>query len=314
MEDGEMREGIYELVIVGGGPAGISASIYAVRKRMNFLLITEAVGGQVLTSGEIENFLGYSEIDGVQLVEKMVEHMKHFDIEPLLDRVVEVKKKGGEFLIRTMSGKEVLSKTLLLCTGSEHRRLNIPGEKEYTGRGVSYCYTCDAPFFKDARVLVVGGGNAGFEAGEQLINYAKEIYIAEITDKIRADEVLREKVLSSPKVKLLLRHAVKEIRGDGSKVTGVLLEDLSAGKIYELPVEGVFVEVGLIPRTELAEQLGVLRNDRGEIVVDCNNRTSENGVYSAGDCTNIFAKQIITAAGEGAKALLSVYHDLTYSS
>ena len=309
-----MREGIYDLLVIGGGPAGISASIYAARKRMNFLLVTEAVGGQVLTSGEIENFLGYSEIDGVQFVEKMMEHMGHFGIEPLLDRVVEVKKDGEGFVSRTMSGKEFVSKSLLLCTGSEHRKLNVPGEREYTGRGVSYCYTCDAPFFKEARVLVVGGGNAGFEAAEQLINYSREIYIAEITDTLRADEILREKVLSSPKVKLLLRHAVKEIKGDGSKVTAVLLEDLSESKVYELPIDGVFVEIGLVPRTELARQLGLLLNERGEVIIDCNNRTSERGVYAAGDCTNIFAKQIITAAGEGAKALLSLYHDLTYSS
>ncbi|RLJ71004.1 alkyl hydroperoxide reductase subunit F [Hydrogenivirga caldilitoris] len=305
---------MYKVVIVGGGPAGISASIYAARKKLNFLLVTEAVGGQVLTSGEIENFLGYSEIDGVQLVEKMMEHMKHFEIEPLLDRVVEVRKEGHGFSLKTMSGKEISSQTLLLCTGSDHRRLNVPGESEYTGRGVSYCYTCDAPFFKGARVVVVGGGNAGFEAAEQLINYAEEVYIVEVTDSVRADEVLKDKVLSSPKVKLLLKHAVKEVKGDGARVTGVVMESLTDGKVYELPVEGVFVEIGLVPRTELAEQLGILRNERGEIVVDCNNRTSERGVYAAGDCTSIFAKQIITAAGEGAKALLSLYHDITYST
>ncbi len=163
------------------------------------------------------------------------------------------------------------------------------------------------------RVVVVGGGNAGFEAAEQLIKYAREIYLAEITERVRADEILKDKVLSSPKVKLLLRTAVREIKGDGSKVTGVVLEDMKEGRVYELPVDGVFVEVGLVPRTELAAQLKVHLNDRKEIVIDCNNRTSVRGVYAAGDCTSIFAKQIITAAGEGAKALLSLYHDLTYS-
>jgi len=309
-----MKGSTYDLVIVGGGPAGISASIYAARKKMNFVVITETVGGQVLTSGEIENFLGYSEIDGVQLVERMMEHMNHLGIEPVLDRVVEVRREGELFVSRSMSGEEFRSKALLLCTGSEHRKLGVPGEEEYTGRGVSYCYTCDAPFFKDSRVLVVGGGNSGFEAAEQLLNYAEEIYVAEIGDRVRADEVLKEKVLSSPKVKLLLRHAVKEVRGDGSRVTGVLLEDLSSSRLYELPVDGVFVEIGLVPRTELALRLGLLLNERKEIVIDCNNRTSERGVYAAGDCTNIFAKQIITAAGEGAKALLSLYRDMTYSS
>ncbi len=309
-----MRGDTYDVVIVGAGPAGISASIYAARKKMNFLLVSETVGGQVLTSGEIENFLGYSEIDGVQLVERMVEHMNHFGIEPKLDRVVELSKEGDTFTLKTIRGDVLRSRAVLLCTGSEHRKLGVPGEAEYTGRGVSYCYTCDAPFFRDMKVLVVGGGNAGFEAAEQLLNYAREIYIAEISGSVGADEILREKVLSDRRVKLLLKTKVKEIRGNGKEVTSVILEKVEEGETYELEVDGVFVEIGLVPKTELAESLGILRNERKEIIVDCNNRTSEKGVYAAGDCTSIFAKQIITAAGEGAKALLSVYHDLTYGT
>ncbi len=308
-----MREGIYDTVIVGAGPAGISAAIYAVRKRMNFLLVSESVGGQVLTSGDIENFLGYAEIDGVQFVDRMVSQMNHLGIEPLLDRVVSARREGDHFLLETLSGRRIPTRTLLLCTGSEHRKLNVPGEREFTGRGVSYCYTCDAPFFRDMKVAVVGGGNAGFEAVEQLLNYASEIYLIELGDKLRADEILRERVLKDNRVKVLLRTAVREIRGDASGVKSLLLEDLKEGKLKELEVSGVFVEIGLVPKTELADQLGVIKNERGEIVIDCNNRTSEEGVYAAGDCTNIFAKQIITAAGEGAKALLSLYHELIYS-
>ncbi len=308
-----MREGIYDTVIVGAGPAGISAAIYAVRKRMNFLLVSESVGGQVLTSGDIENFLGYAEIDGVQFVDRMVSQMNHLGIEPLLDRVVSARREGDHFLLETLSGRRIPTRTLLLCTGSEHRKLNVPGEREFTGRGVSYCYTCDAPFFRDMKVAVVGGGNAGFEAVEQLLNYASEIYLIELGDKLRADEILKERVLKDDRVKVLLRTAVREIRGDASGVKSLLLEDLKEGKPRELEVSGVFVEIGLVPKTELADQLGVIKNERGEIVIDCNNRTSEEGVYAAGDCTNIFAKQIITAAGEGAKALLSLYHELIYS-
>ncbi len=308
-----MREGIYDTVIVGAGPAGISAAIYAVRKRMNFLLVSESVGGQVLTSGDIENFLGYAEIDGVQFVDRMVSQMNHLGIEPLLDRVVSARREGDHFLLETLSGRRIPTRTLLLCTGSEHRKLNVPGEREFTGRGVSYCYTCDAPFFRDAKVAVVGGGNAGFEAVEQLLNYASEIYLIELGDKLRADEILRERVLKDDRVKVLLRTAVREIRGDASGVKSLLLEDLKEGKLKELEVSGVFVEIGLVPKTELADQLDVIKNEKGEIVIDCNNRTSEEGVYAAGDCTNIFAKQIITAAGEGAKALLSLYHELIYS-
>ena len=308
-----MRESIYDTVIVGAGPAGISAAIYAVRKRMNFLLVSESVGGQVLTSGDIENFLGYAEIDGVQFVDRMVSQMNHLGIEPLLDRVVSARREGDHFLLETLSGRRIPTRTLLLCTGSEHRKLNVPGEREFTGRGVSYCYTCDAPFFRDAKVAVAGGGNAGFEAVEQLLNYASEIYLIELGDKLRADEILRERVLKDDRVKVLLRTAVREIRGDASGVKSLLLEDLKEGKLKELEVSGVFVEIGLVPKTELADQLDVIKNEKGEIVIDCNNRTSEEGVYAAGDCTNIFAKQIITAAGEGAKALLSLYHELIYS-
>jgi alkyl hydroperoxide reductase subunit F len=301
-----------QLVIIGGGPAGISASIYAARKKMDFVLITKEVGGQVIKAGNIENYLGYAMVDGITLVEKMMEHMRKLGVEPILDEVVDVERLSEGFEVRTASGQSFKTKTVLFCTGSEHRRLNVPGEKEYTGRGISYCYTCDAPFFKNKKVAVVGGGNSGFEAVEQLLNYASTIYLLEISDQFRADEVLREKVLGNEKVIPLLRHRVVSAEGDGMFLRGIVVEDLEKGKTYRLDVEGLFVEIGLEPNTKLAQKLGVLLNSRGEIIIDCNNRTSERGVYAAGDCTNIFAKQIITAAGDGAKALLSIYHDLTY--
>jgi alkyl hydroperoxide reductase subunit F len=301
-----------QLVIIGGGPAGISASIYAARKKMDFVLITKEVGGQVIKAGNIENYLGYAMVDGIIFVEKMMEHMRKLEVEPILDEVVDVERLSEGFEVRTASGQSFKTKTILFCTGAEHRRLNVPGEKEYTGRGISYCYTCDAPFFKNKKVAVVGGGNSGFEAAEQLLNYASTIYLLEISDQFRADEVLREKVLGNDRVIPLLRHRVVSAEGDGVFLKGVVVEDLEKGKTYRLDVEGLFVEIGLEPNTKLAQKLGVLLNNRGEIIIDCNNRTSERGIYAAGDCTNIFAKQIITAAGDGAKALLSIYHDLTY--
>ncbi len=301
-----------ELIILGGGPAGISASIYAQRKRMDFLLITKDVGGQIIKAGEIENYLGYATVDGIMFVQRMMEQMDRLGVKPVLDEVVRIERWKEGFLLSSFSGKEYSSKTLLFCTGAEHRKLDVPGEREYTGRGVSYCYTCDAPFFRDVDVLVVGGGNSGFEAVDQLTNYAKKIYLMELGNHFKADEVLKEKVLSSPKVVPLLRHRVLEIRGDERNVRSVVVEDLQKEKVYELDVEGIFVEVGLKPNSELAKSLGVLTTQRGEIIIDCNNRTSERGIYAAGDCTNVFAKQIITAAGDGAKALLSIYHDLTY--
>jgi len=301
-----------QLAIIGGGPAGISASIYAARKKMDFVLITKEVGGQVIKAGNIENYLGYAMVDGIILVEKMMEHMRKLGVEPILDEVVDVERLSDGFEVRTASGQSFKTKTILFCTGAEHRRLNVPGEKEYTGRGISYCYTCDAPFFKNKKVAVVGGGNSGFEAVEQLLNYASTIYLLEISDQFRADEVLKEKVLGNEKVIPLLRHKVVSAEGDGVFLKGVVVEDLEKGKTYRLDVEGLFVEIGLEPNTKLAQKLGVLLTNRGEIIIDCNNRTSERGIYAAGDCTNIFAKQIITAAGDGAKALLSIYHDLTY--
>jgi alkyl hydroperoxide reductase subunit F len=301
-----------QLAIIGGGPAGISASIYAARKKMDFVLITKEVGGQVIKAGNIENYLGYAMVDGIIFVEKMTEHMRKLGVEPILDEVVDVERLSEGFEVRTASGQSFKTKTVLFCTGSEHRRLNVPGEKEYTGRGISYCYTCDAPFFKNKKVAVVGGGNSGFEAAEQLLNYASTIYLLEISDQFRADEVLREKVLGNERVIPLLRHRVVSAEGDGMFLKAIVVEDLEKGRTYRLDVEGLFVEIGLEPNTKLAQKLGVLLNSRGEIIIDCNNRTSERGVYAAGDCTNIFAKQIITAAGDGAKALLSIYHDLTY--
>ncbi|MCX8076671.1 MAG: FAD-dependent oxidoreductase [Aquificaceae bacterium] len=303
---------MHELIIIGGGPAGISASIYAQRKRMDFVLIAKDVGGQVIKAGEIENYLGYALVDGILFVQRMMEQMEKLGVKPVLDEVVKVSRTEGGFLVRTLSGKEFASKTLLFCTGAEHKKLDVPGEREYIGKGVSYCYTCDAPFFKDREVTVVGGGNSGFEAAEQLSKYATRVYISEISDKFKADEVLKEKVLSNPKVVTLLKHRLLEIRGDGREVKEVVMEDLDRKRVYSLSVDGVFVEIGLKPNSELAKSLGVLTTSRDEIIIDCNNRTSEHGVYAAGDCTNIFAKQIITAAGDGAKALLSIYHDLTY--
>jgi len=301
-----------QLVIIGGGPAGISASIYAARKKMDFVLITKEVGGQVIKAGNIENYLGYAMVDGIIFVEKMMEHMRKLEVEPILEEVVDVERLSEGFEVRTASGQSFKTKTILFCTGAEHRRLNVPGEKEYTGRGISYCYTCDAPFFKNKKVAVVGGGNSGFEAAEQLLNYASTIYLLEISDRFRADEVLKEKVLGNERVIPLLRHRVVSAEGDGVFLKGVVVEDLERGKTYRLEVEGLFVEIGLEPNTKLAQKLGVLLTNRSEIIIDCNNRTSERGIYAAGDCTNIFAKQIITAAGDGAKALLSIYHDLTY--
>ncbi len=303
-----------KLVIIGGGPAGVAASIYAARKKMDFVLVTKDIGGQILTSGDIENYMGFKNIDGISFVQRLIEQLEYLEVSPLYAEVIDFRAfKEHEFSISLSNEITIKAQNVLICTGADHRKLGVKGEQEGIGKGVSYCYTCDAPFYKNKRVVVVGGGNSGFEAAEQLINYASSITIVEYTDKFKADETLQNKVLNNQKVKTLTNHKVIEIYVDKNiGVVGIKLEDMKNQKIYDIETDGVFVEIGTKPNTELFVNSGIKLNKWGEIIIDQNNRTSLLGVYAAGDCTNIFAKQIITAAGEGAKALLSIYHDVIY--
>ncbi len=303
-----------QLVIIGGGPAGVAASIYAARKKMDFVLVTKDIGGQILTSGDIENYMGFKNIDGISFVQRLIEQLEYLEVTPLYAEVIDFRViKEHEFSLSLSNETTLKAQNVLICTGADHKKLGVKGEQEGIGKGVSYCYTCDAPFYKGKKVIVVGGGNSGFEAAEQLINYATSITLIEYTDKFKADETLQAKVLKNEKVKALTNHRVLEIYVDkNTGVTGVKLEDMKNQKIYDMDTDGVFVEIGTKPNTELFVNSGIKLNKWGEIIIDQNNRTSLLGAYAAGDCTNIFAKQIITAAGEGAKALLSVYHDVIY--
>jgi Alkyl hydroperoxide reductase, large subunit len=303
-----------QLVIIGGGPSGVTASIYAARKKMDFVLVTKDIGGQILTSGDIENYMGFKNIDGISFVQRLVEQLEYLEVSPLYAEVIDFRVlKEHDFSISLSNELTIKAENVLICTGADHKKLGVKGEQEGIGKGVSYCYTCDAPFYKNKKVIVVGGGNSGFEAAEQLTNYASSITIIEYTDRFKADESLQNKVLKNEKVKALTNHRVLEIYVDKNiGVTGVKLEDMKNGKTYDFETDGVFVEIGTKPNTELFVNTGIKLNKWGEIIIDQNNRTSLLGAYAAGDCTNIFAKQIITAAGEGAKALLSIYHDITY--
>ncbi len=303
-----------KLVILGGGPAGVTASIYAARKKMDFVLVTKDIGGQILTSGDIENYMGFKNIDGISFVQRLIEQLEYLEVSPLYAEAIDFRViKEHEFFISLSNGTTIKAENILICTGADHKKLGVKGEEEGIGKGVSYCYTCDAPFYKGKKVIVVGGGNSGFEAAEQLTNYASSITIVEYTDRFRADESLQSKVLKNEKVKALTNHRVLEIHVDEKiGVVGVKLEDMKNQKIYDIEIDGVFVEIGTKPNTELFINSGIKLNKWGEIIIDQNNRTSLLGAYAAGDCTNIFAKQIITAAGEGAKALLGIYHDIIY--
>ncbi|MEW6222900.1 MAG: FAD-dependent oxidoreductase [Candidatus Hadarchaeota archaeon] len=293
---------MYELIIIGGGPAGITASIYAARKRLNFLVIAKDIGGQAAISLDIENYTGYQYITGEALRKKFEEHVKEFQINTKFEDVLKIEKVDGGFRVTTTKGNyETMA--VIIATGARPRGLNIPGEKEFTNRGVTYCATCDAPLFADMDVAVIGGGNNGLMAAMQLSRIAKKIYLIEVTPKLTGDETTIEKVMQEKKVTVMTETMAKEISGDNF-VTGLVVE--RQGKIEKLKVQGIFVEIGYTPLSSVAKDL-VNLNARGEIIVDNACRTSVDGVFAAGDVSSVPEKQIIVAAGDGAKATLSAY-------
>jgi alkyl hydroperoxide reductase subunit F len=297
---------MYDLIIIGAGPAGITAAIYAARKRLNFLVIAKNIGGQAALSADVENYTGYQYITGSELAKKFEEHMHEFKMEVKEgEEVVGTEKKDGAIVVKTDKGAYE-SKTLLIASGARPRALNVSGEKEFKNRGVTYCATCDAPLFADMDVAVIGGGNSALDATLQLMNIAKKIYLININPKFRGDEVMIEKVKGSDKVTKLYNANTLEILGD-KMVTGVKVE--RDGKQETMNVRGVFIEIGYTSNSDFVSGL-VERNKRGEIVVDNNNRTSMPGIFAAGDVTNVPQKQIVIAAGEGAKAALSAYEYL----
>lgn len=291
-----------DLIIIGAGPAGITAAVYAARKKLDFSVVTKDIGGQAAWSGDIENYTGYQFVTGPELVQKFKEHLESFDFE-LKEQVeaVRVEKEGDGF--RVLTSKESYSaKTVIIATGKRPRMLNVPGEAKFKNRGVTYCATCDGPLFANKNVAVIGGGNSALDAGLQMIRIASKTYLINIKDKLTGDPILQKKVFASPKVEVLNKTKTLEIFGD-TFVKGIKVE--IEGKIREIPVEGVFVEIGLIPNSDQIDF--VEKNELGEIVVNCMDETSHPGVFAAGDVTSVPEKQIIVAAGEGAKAALSAF-------
>ncbi len=302
-----MKEEIYDLIIIGAGPAGITAAIYAKRQRLNLLLIAKEIGGQINRKAvKIENFPGILEISGKELIERFLSHLKKYEIEMEIDEVTEVKKKEDFFSVKTKQDKEFLAKTIIVASGATPRPLSIPGEKEFLGKGVSYCVTCDAPLFKGKKVAVIGGGNAGFEAAIFLANFAEKIYILEFFDKVRAEKENQEKAQRTGKIEVIANAQVKEIKGDNF-VKSLIYQDRISQNLKELSVDGVFVEIGNIPATSFVKDL-VDFNKRNEIIVEFETMATKTpGIFAAGDCNAGRYKQIITACGEGAKAALSAY-------
>ncbi len=294
-----------DLIIIGAGPAGITAAVYAARKKMNLLVITKDIGGQTAWSGDIENYTGYQFITGPELVAKFEEHMRKHNIAlKENEEVIELTKKDNKVCVKTDKG-EYEAKTVMVASGKRSRELGIPGEKEFKNKGLTYCATCDGPLFSGKDVAVIGGGNSALDATLQLMNIAKHVYLINIAEELTGDLVMQEKITKSDKVSILNNTQVTAILGD-KFVTGLKMKRVE--KEETRSVQGVFVEIGLIPNSEFATSLE--RNKKAEIKIDSYNRTNVSGIFAAGDVTDVPEKQIIIAAGEGSKATLGVFRYL----
>ncbi len=297
---------IYDLVIIGAGPAGITAAVYAARKKMDILVITKDIGGQASLSGDIQNYTGYQFISGPELAIKFEEHMRKFNFEIKENEEVKVLvSKKGAFLLKT-DKDNYQTKMVIVASGKRSRELGVTGEREFRNKGLTYCATCDGPLFAERDVAVIGGGNSALDAVLQLIKIANRIYVINITDNLTVDGIMREKIRADSKVSIFNNSRVKEIVGD-SFVQSVKIEGNKEEKI--LDVQGIFVEIGLIPNSDFVS--GLEKNERKEIIVNQRNETNIPGIFAAGDVTNVPEKQIIIAAGEGAKAVLSAFRYLS---
>ena len=299
------------MIIVGGGPAAISAGIYAVRKGLKTLLIAQDWGGQLNWTNLIENYPGFESITGPELVKKLVAHLKKYQGEDLeIKEGNEVKKVEveNERLVKVEADNSYQAKALILATGRNYKKLGIPGEKEFSSKGVSYCVTCDGPIFKDKKVAVIGGGNAGLEAALDLLDYASKIYLLEFLPQLTADEYLQKMVRKNSKINILTNVAVQEIKGE-QFVNGLVYQERDSQKEKEITLEGVFVGIGTRANSSPVKNVVEL-NQEGEVKIDEKNRTSVRNIFAAGDVTDVSHKQIVVAAGEGVKAALNVYQYL----
>ena len=306
----------FDVLVVGGGPAGAAAAIYAARKGIRTGVAAERFGGQVLDTMAIENFISVKETEGPKLARALEEHVREYEVDIMnLQRASQLIPAGEDGLHRVQfeNGGELKAKTLILATGARWREMNVPGEQEYRGRGVAYCPHCDGPLFKGKRVAVIGGGNSGVEAAIDLAGIVAHVTLLEFGEELRADAVLQRKLNSLPNVRVLKMAQTTEVKGDGQKVTGLVYKDRSSEEMHSIELEGIFVQIGLLPNSEWLK--GTLELSRfGEIIVDAKGQTSIPGVFAAGDVTTVPYKQIVIAVGEGAKASLSAFDHLIRSS
>ncbi len=299
---------VYDVAIVGAGPAGMSAAIYAVRKNLSTLMITTDVGGQVGTTYEVGNYPGFQLVTGPDLVRQFESHMDQYGI----DKLVGEKVTGLSFedrckILRTAAGREIRARSVIIATGAFKRKLNIPGEAELSGKGVVYCSTCDGPLFRNMDVAIIGGGNSGLEAAIEMNGMARSVYLVS-RGAWNGDPILQDKVRSAERVETLIMHDPVEIHGR-EHVEGLTVKDLKTGDTRRLDVQGVFIEIGLYPNTDFVLDL-LDTNEHGEIKVDSRGRTGINGIFAAGDVTESHDKQIVIAAGAGANAALGAFEYL----
>jgi alkyl hydroperoxide reductase subunit F len=299
----------YDVIVVGGGPAGSAAAIYSARKGLSVAVLAERIGGQVKETVGIENLISIPKTTGDALAANLKLHMNAYNIDMLEHRsVTNVEVADGQKTIYVNSGERFTAPALIIATGASWRKLNIPGESEYIGKGVAFCPHCDGPFYQGKRVAVVGGGNSGIEAAIDLSGICSEVTVFEFLDELKADKVLQEKAKSQPNIKIILSAQTTEVMGNGEKVTGIKVKDRVTGEEYIKELDGIFVQIGLSPNSGIFKEI-VNTNRFGEIETDTHCRTNVPGIYAAGDVATTPYKQIIIAMGDGAKAALSAFED-----
>jgi alkyl hydroperoxide reductase subunit F len=307
----------FDVLVVGGGPAGAAAAIYAARKGIRTGIAAERFGGQVLDTMGIENFISVKETEGPKLAAALEQHVKEYEVDVMnlqrAEKLVPAREPGGLIEVQLASGASVRARTVVLSTGARWRNMNVPGEEQYKNRGVAYCPHCDGPLYKGKRVAVIGGGNSGVEAAIDLAGIVSHVTLIEFDTKLRADEVLQRKLRSLPNVRIILNALTTEVIGDGQKVVGLTYKDRATDEPHKVELEGIFVQIGLLPNTEWLKGVVGL-SPRGEIVIDDRGHTSVPGVFAAGDATTVPYKQIVIAMGSGSTAALSAFDHLIRSS
>jgi alkyl hydroperoxide reductase subunit F len=307
----------YDVLIVGSGPAGAAAAVYSARKGIRTGLMGERFGGQVLDTVDIENYISVPKTEGQKLAGALKAHVDDYDVDVIdtqsASKLIPAKTEGALHQIQTASGATLSARSIIIATGAKWRNMNVPGEEQYRTKGVTYCPHCDGPLFKGKRVAVIGGGNSGVEAAIDLAGIVEHVTLLEFAPEMKADQVLQNKVRSLKNVDIILNAQTLEVKGDGTKVTGLQYKDRVTESVHEIELAGIFVQIGLLPNTNWLEG-SVERNRMGEIIIDAKCETTVKGVFAAGDCTTVPYKQIIIATGEGAKASLSAFDYLIRNS